>query len=55
MAGRGKPQLHGTAAGLEFCLALCSDGIAFAWGHGQDSQLGNGGTADSRFRSSSRA
>ncbi len=32
---------------LEFGLALRSDGIAFAWGHGQDGQLGNGSTADS--------
>jgi alpha-tubulin suppressor-like RCC1 family protein len=40
-------KFHGTAAGLEFGLALRSDGIAFTWGHGQDGQLGNGGTADS--------
>jgi alpha-tubulin suppressor-like RCC1 family protein len=35
------------AAGNDFALALRSDGIVFAWGHGQSGQLGNGGTADS--------
>jgi alpha-tubulin suppressor-like RCC1 family protein len=35
------------AAGRDFALALRSDGIVFAWGHGQRGQLGNGGTADS--------
>jgi hypothetical protein len=55
MAGRGNTVVSGTAAGLEFGLALRSDGIAFARSHGQDGQLGNGGTADSLFRSSSRA
>jgi len=35
------------AAGRDFALALRSDGIVFAWGHGQLGQLGNGGTADS--------
>ena len=35
------------AAGHDFALALRSDGIVFAWGHGQSGQLGNGGTADS--------
>src|SRR2546430_2157764 len=35
------------AAGADFALALRSDGIVFAWGHGQSGQLGNGGTADS--------
>ena len=35
------------AAGHDFGLALRSDGIVFAWGHGQLGQLGNGGTADS--------
>ncbi len=35
------------AAGNDFALALRSDGIVFAWGHGQRGQLGNGGTADS--------
>ena len=35
------------AAGPDFALALRSDGIVFAWGHGQSGQLGNGGTADS--------
>ena len=35
------------AAGPDFALALRSDGIVFAWGHGQLGQLGNGGTADS--------
>jgi alpha-tubulin suppressor-like RCC1 family protein len=32
---------------LEFGLALRSYGIAFAWGHGHDGQLGNASTADS--------
>ncbi len=35
------------SAGHDFALALRSDGIVFAWGHGQRGQLGNGGTADS--------
>jgi alpha-tubulin suppressor-like RCC1 family protein len=35
------------SAGFDFALALRSDGIVFAWGHGQRGQLGNGGTADS--------
>jgi alpha-tubulin suppressor-like RCC1 family protein len=35
------------SAGRDFALALRSDGIVFAWGHGQRGQLGNGGTADS--------
>jgi alpha-tubulin suppressor-like RCC1 family protein len=35
------------AAGHDFALALRSDGIVFAWGHGQLGQLGNGTTADS--------
>ena len=35
------------SAGHDFALALRSDGIVFAWGHGQSGQLGNGGTADS--------
>ena len=35
------------AAGNDFALALRSDGIVFAWGHGQSGQLGNGGAADS--------
>jgi alpha-tubulin suppressor-like RCC1 family protein len=35
------------AAGRDFALALRSDGIVFAWGHGQLGQLGNGGTAGS--------
>jgi alpha-tubulin suppressor-like RCC1 family protein len=35
------------SAGRDFALALRSDGIVFAWGHGQSGQLGTGGTADS--------
>ena len=35
------------SAGNDFALALRSDGIVFAWGHGQRGQLGNGTTADS--------
>jgi alpha-tubulin suppressor-like RCC1 family protein len=45
-AGRGNSVISRYCCRARIGLALRSDGIAFAWGHGQDSQLGNGTTAN---------